>query len=537
MAANKKRFEVSGTFRESKVTIVENLDPVVEFEVNATRVRRFDFRRWLGNGFDELVFACVVTVRTMLSSRALRVASIVSYCTGGITYFLDYVAGSSAPVAAAGLLDGKVVQGYIKWLAESPTLQYTGQRNVYALTKCVLVEMIRLQLVSADPSIFPANPYPRASAHVKGQTPFSMDERRQLVGALKHELIAIHRGNFGGSDCEALVVYALALCLRTGLNTIPLIDLSRDCLRNHPLRSNMRMLVHTKWRSHSVVHTQIGTADTQTGITGDGVALLGIVLKRTAECAAAAPERLQNRLWLYRSESRISKGDVRVLVSSDLYRGVKRLVMHHDLRSDEGNPLQVNPSRFRKTLENRLWRLSGGDPFAVARIMNHSLRVSDRHYLAVTPEMEANHRALGEELVSRWRGNSIRESLAAQTLPSTTTRSPLGHCRDPYSGERAPGDGQPCFDFLSCFSCSSYVVVEEEEDLYRLLSFREFLTRERSRAGSTQWIEHYAWIIRMIDAIVQDRFAPQMADAVAERAKARPHPFWADPQVQETARG
>ncbi|MBC8749486.1 MULTISPECIES: hypothetical protein [Paraburkholderia] len=376
-------------------------------------------------GFDEVVVASILTVRTMLASRALRVSSIVSYCTAGLTYFFDYLETVEVR-PTSGELNSRLMQGFIKWLATERSLRYTAQRNVYAATKSVLSEMIRLQLVSSDPSIFPPNPYPKASAQVEGVTPFTMTERKRLVDALKRELIAVQKGDFVGSESEALVIYALALCLRTGLNTVPLIELTRDCVKSHPLRSNMRMLVHTKWRSHSVLHAPIEAKAAQTSISSDAVALLGIVMKRTEGLANEASDRLRNRLWLYRSESSISKGEIRVLVTSDLYRGASRLVSRHGLRGDDDKALRVNPTRFRKTLENRLWRLSGGD-------------------------------------------------------------------------------------------------------LYRLLSFREFLLEEKDRVGSTKWVEHFAWIVRLIDALVSDRFDPKKAAAAAARTKKRRHPFWASP--------
>jgi len=40
----------------------------------------------------------------------------------------------------------------------------------------------------------------------------------------------------------------------------------------------------------------------------------------------------------------------------------------------------------------------------VARLMGHSVRVADQHYFRPTPEMERNHKFLGEALVASWSG-------------------------------------------------------------------------------------------------------------------------------------
>lgn len=206
-----------------------------------------------------------------------------------------------------------------------------------------------------------------------------------------------------------------------------------------------------------------------------------------------------------------------------------------DLRADDGSPLVLNLSRLRKTLENRLWRLSGGDPFAVARLMGHSVRVADHHYLLPTPEMERNHKFLGEALVATWSGRHTTD-VGDPSRTVIAENTPVGRCKDPWAGELAPKDGKPCMDFLSCFRCASYVIVEEEADLYRLYSFYWFLVRERARVGASRWAKVYGWIVRLIDEQVTARFDGGRVKAAREKARVDPHPFWRDTNTLEAAR-
>ena len=311
-------------------------------------------------------------------------------------------------------------------------------------------------------------------------------------------------------------------------------------MQQHPLRDNMRLLVHTKWRAHKTAVAALkgtGVSEEHVGINGDGVALVQLVLKRTAPIANDAPAHLKDRLWLFRSENRNSPSRILALNEAHIAHAIRKLILRHDIRGDDGRPLRVNVFRFRKTLENRLWRLSGGDPFAVARIANHSVAVADSHYLRVTPEMQRNHKFLGEALVSTWRGESAgTKGAPSAPLPPTTTHTPVGRCKDPYQGDKAPKTGEPCMDFLSCFGCRSYVLVEDARDLHRVLSFCEFLDRERERINAADWAEHYGWIVRVVNEVAQERFNAALVKDARQRAKSDPHFFWKDPTIQAAAR-
>jgi len=174
--------------------------------------------------------------------------------------------------------------------------------------------------------------------------------------------------------------------------------------------------------------------------------------------------------------------------------------------------------------------LSGGDPFAVARVLGNDVRVTDDHYLDVTPELERNWKFMGESLVMDLRGS-------AGSLPKTEN-TPVGKCKDPLGAKHsAPMNAKPCIDFLSCFGCRNYVITDDERDLYRLFSFYWFLIRERESLGASRWSKVYGWIVRVIDAQVTIQFDKDLIARVRERARLQPHPYWRTPEVLDAARG
>lgn len=63
------------------------------------------------------------------------------------------------------------------------------------------------------------------------------------------------------------------------------------------------------------------------------------------------------------------RGKLTRLTEPALKYNIRGFVRRHSLVGDDGRPLELTMSRLRKTMENRLWRLSNGDLFTVAAVM------------------------------------------------------------------------------------------------------------------------------------------------------------------------
>ncbi len=326
--------------------------------------------------------------------------------------------------------------------------------------------------------------------------------------------------------------FALALALRTGLNTTPLLELRRDCLKPHPFMPRMRLLETFKRRGNatqvkSLRYTR--TELTPTSIPMDGVALLEHLLKRNEPLAAVAPPELRDAVWLYQPQAMAHRGKLTRLTEPALKRNIRGFVQRHSLVGDDGKPLELTMSRLRKTMENRLWQLSHGDLFTVAAIMGHDPKVADQSYLAVTPEMRANATIVGEALPDVYRTadtEAERKSPGNQATREDFERTPVGRCKDSLNGDRAPRDGTHCMDFLSCFGCRSYAIVGSREDLHRLFSFYWFLDGERQSIRSGDWREHFASVMSQIDSFTLDKFDNALVREAKESARCEPLKFW-----------
>lgn len=496
---------------------------------NATTLRKLDLTPYLGYGIDDWVWVCVAQLRAFLAGGGVTPATVTSYWNSGILHFFDFLISAGIPCQPF-TLENKHLVAYIDWLKGHGNWAYGSQRGRYNHTKSVLVGLQQRQLVKGGKALFPVNPFPSSNSRMKGATPLSTGERIRLAEAIRDDLIAIHKKTFDGTASEALVVHLLALAVRTGANTTPLLDMTRDCLRPHPFMPNMMLLELFKRRGNATHLKSLRFSqeeDRPVSIPLDGVALLKKVLTLTQPLADAAPDDLKDFVWLYVGEGNGKMRTKLTRLSTDmLYLGTQSLIDRHQIKGDDGEPLQVNPSRLRKTMEMRLWSLSGGDIIATAAIMGHTVQVADNNYLACTNEMRENATFVGEALPDIYR-NGEQGDAQGNVIPiASITKTRVGGCKDPYYGDRAPKDGTPCDDFFACFGCRSYAIVGSPEDLHRLFSFYWFLEREKDQARTNDWREQFHNTMRLIDVFTLDKFDNAVVLAAKERARTDPHIFW-----------
>jgi len=389
-------------------------------------------------------------------------------------------------------------------------------------------------MVPNTKQFMPARQFPRSDQDVESAEPLSQSERARFVEAIRRDVIELHHSPDDYTDADALVVYGLALSLRTGLNTGPMLCLKRNALSKHPFMPKMGMLTSYKARARATQWMTMGGAQVEVEtatVPMDAVALFNKLLERTRPLAEAAPAELRNVVWLYRSAARNRRGLLNRMTTGVLYERIEAFVRRHKLLDDNGEPLRLNNRRLRATMENRLWKLSNGDLFTVADLMGHSPTVADRSYLAVTQEMRAHATIVGEALPDMYRGTAdirIRPETPARVVPiQPVETTPVGSCKDTLHGERAPKDGtNHCVDFLSCLGCRSYAVIGSKKDLHRLFSFYWFLAGERVRIVSREWADHFAWLMSLIDAYTLDKFDNELVEDAKAWAKAEPLKFW-----------
>tara|TARA_R110002072_G_scaffold189948_2_gene347005 strand:- start:10009 stop:11607 length:1599 start_codon:yes stop_codon:yes gene_type:complete len=490
----------------------------------------FDFGPWYHKGIDEIVSACQQQISHWVITRDgdYSVKTLNSCCYNGINHFLDFM------VVLRNTLESDITfnnfnkntnELFIQYLGQSDT-DRTTQYNRYTHSKIVLRGLLQRNIIK-QPNIFPKNPFPNANRRKKGALPLSSKERNELSSALRKELKQLASDNDDPLDGFVLTCCLLAIALRTGRNTSPLLEMKTDCLRDHPLKENRKLLVVFKRRggkSHVVSLRTPEEIETITTILPDVVTIIDQVIAKTDALRKKVNEEQRQNVWLYPSARRKDYGVITSLNDLTICQNIKRLIDKYSLQDTDGKSMEINVSRLRATFINRLWKLSGNDPIITAKLGGHTLKVSNDHYLQATPEMQRDHKFMGDVLV---------QELMTNTLGSHADNTPVGKCGDPLNGDRAPKNGQHCTDFLSCFRCRSCVITGD--DLYRLFSFYWLIIKERNEIGTRHWGKVYGHIIRIIDRQIAPQFPSEQVEAARQRAKNAPHPFWCNRELLEAS--
>lgn len=500
-------------------------DALVALPPNPRNQNLIDLRRWLGRGFDDWIWAATTVLKARLHSGHYSVATIVSFASNGIKVFMPYLTENQVGITPQRPSDlgPEDVTRYIAWLR----LKYPNgstAKNYYSAFKSVVVGFMDYGFIDQrHEALLPANPFPVNGAVTRGEIPLSQSEMQRLAAALKVDLIAIHHERFASLESEAIVVLLLIIAMRSGINTTPLLEMKRDCLAPHPFMPTLMLVRTFKRRGKGAQSTSLRQThihDLAASVPMSGVAVLKKALEMTQVLVSSAPESIEDRVWLYRSSQRgKNKGRTLCLNSGSVSELTKSMVQRHGLLADDCTPLRVTLGRLRKTMENRLWKLSDGDLLAVSAVMGHSPQVADNHYLRLDGRTKAESaKFIGEALPAKLRGQDV--------VPT-----PTGSCKDSLQGALAPKNGfTHCTEFTHCLGCPSYAIVGTVKDLHRLFSFQRFLMSEIDYYAEGEWHEwqgHHQKLIAQIDRIAVENFFPKMVEQAKVLAEKDPHPFWA----------
>ncbi|MFA1025650.1 hypothetical protein ALP10_200194 [Pseudomonas syringae pv. helianthi] len=496
----------------------------IDLPRNPRNHRKLDHAKYLGLGFDAWAIQSLYAIRALLHRGDFSVVTLIGYSSNGLRYFFAFLVGGAieSPPATPNNLTRRHLERFVSWLK----LKYPNgstAKNYYTSFKSLVIAMADYGFVEDDlDGLLPPNSFPNNAQVTKDADPLTIGEMQRLLSALKTDLVAIHKGNFLGSGAEAMTVMLIITAARSGINTTPLLEMKRDALQAHPFIPNLRLINTIKRRgkgTQSKTIRQTNLLDKYSAIPLDGVAVLNKALEMSKTLVPLASKDISSCVWLYRSGQPGRFDEIVTLTPSAVFSSTRSICERHALQDDQGNRLNVTLSRLRKTMESRLWKLSGGDILEVSSVMGHTPQVADNHYLRINEEIKAEGAIfVGEAFPDKLRGVHV-------------TPTPPGGCKDSLYGNRAPKDGvNHCSEFIHCLGCPSYAIVGTLEDLYRLFSYQKFLYTEVEYYLTDEW---EVWrkcqfnYIRLIDIFTLQNFDPALIARAKAKAEASPHLFWA----------
>lgn len=457
---------------------VTNLDNYREAPWRQTWYKiEVNFHRWRYIGYPvldennqgkEVIYAdrdeIVIALRNAIWEKKLVGKSKYGYCNSGISNFLQFLDNlhtAGECISHLKQIDKKLLERYIQWLrytkvADTDTgrMSYMGAKNAYQAIKSPLQHLVAQQALPEG--IFPNSPFPNSNRSSKGQSHYPKAVMAELLRVLGQDIRGIRNGSLKLSPSQTLSVYMLVIAARSGRNPNPLIRAPRDALKPHPVKpTTMGLLVlyKTRGNSSSVQAFQKNSIEVEDMISlpMDAMTLFHEVDRLTAPLVSHASPKDRNRLWLYRPRYGKNRGQVVTMTETMLLYCAQAIVKRHQLKGADREPLRLNIMSLRKTFNQRMWQLTDGDIIQTARLTGNTHQVNDRHYLAVTPEMESNHRRLGHVMHADLTGAlHNKESLHALSMETGIVEAQLihiangdnntgvGRCRDPKNGENAP---------------------------------------------------------------------------------------------------
>lgn len=497
---------------------------IIELPRNPRRFRRIDHSRYMGFGFDAWAIQSVIVINALLQGGNFSVSTLIGYSTNGLKFFMEFLCSNvlECPPATPRDLTRHQFERFVSWLK----LKYpngTTAKNYFTNFKSLIIALADYGFVEVDPKeLLPPGVFPNNAQRTVGSHPLSLSEMQRLLSALKIDLIAIHKNRFIGSRAEAMTVLLLIVAARSGINTTPLFEMSRDALMPHPFVPNLRVINTVKRRGKGAqikVIRQTDLVDKYSAIPLDGVAVLNKALELSEPLVAHASAEISSYVWLYRSGQRGGENKIVTLADRPVCLSIKSICERHGLKNDKGERLHVSLSRLRKTMESRLWKLSGGDILEVSSVMGHSPAVADNHYLKMNDEIKMEGATfVGEYFADKLRGISV-------------TPTPPGGCKDTLYGAKAPKDGiKHCEEFIHCLGCPSYAIVGTLDDLYRLFSYQYFLQVELDYFLADEWEgwrKRQRAFIKLVDEFISRKFDSALVGQAKTKAQVSPHPFWA----------
>lgn len=508
--------------------IVRPINPVVNYPSlgsSGGNGSNFDFSPYYGKGYDDITNRAYYTAKALLkNTNAFTEATQRDYFRMGFAYFAEYLElfrySANEDLTQADITP-ELVEQYLLHL-KGRELGFTAQKGYYTYLKSLLVRMKEKGYwsdvgdINLNAKFFPKNPFPNSNKRVKGEKPLTSHEKRQVVVALKQAIKPIYQ------KTEPLTSYELTLCLlavaiQTGINTSPLLNMTTAALTDHPLKDNRKLLTVFKKRGNATqLHNLRKSEELEVvqGIKLDVAYLIEVIIERNAQVRKSTDTDL---VFAYKTTGggRGTKRGTATSLSNDLLLvNIRKFIKEYDLKDEDGRTMKLNVSRFRKTFINGIYELSGECLLVAAQQAKHSGTGTLDHYLQAPEQSKRNLGLMGEI--------RVKELTCAE--PSV----PVGHCKDPKNGDRAPKDGSFCNDFLGCFRCKSFVITGD--DLYKLYSFYWAIIRNRDEFGRKDWKRHLRNVLRIVDEEVVPAFAKlgqlQRVEAEKERAKTNPHPYW-----------
>ncbi|MGO2287989.1 tyrosine-type recombinase/integrase [Pseudomonas lundensis] len=337
-------------------------------------------------------------------------------------------------------------------------------------------------------------------------------------------------------DSFALTPFLARLAQVTGLNADSLVSLDIQDFEERHVLTNRPCLRYWKERStgEKEYHLDLFQAEISWLTTSQAREVKQVfddVIELTASFRHRAHDEDVNRLFIYRSTSPRSYNQVKSVSGSAKTLPTKMFSdfsSFYDLKTDDGQNLQLSPSRFRPSFVSELVE-RGVSMREVQVILGHK---SIRTTISYLERLDLNRTARGilREAIANIHADAIGGEINRATNPKEPVdqsviifKTPLGACKNilnpPEFVKKLRGyvPGKPCSVYNKCLACDNRLITKANlPDLYAMR--RDYLTiMSNSRVIDTPYgavvLENLALLEEILDPGMSDYSLVELEEA------------------------
>ena len=329
------------------------------------------------------------------------------------------------------------------------------------------------------------------------------------------------------------IPFLILLFFRTAINVETLFSLKRNCLRDHALPLNLKVLEFEKTRAGSNRNLSLSfPAHQKNGV----VELINFLIEYTAPWVEFAIKEEKDFLFLYKSVGN-GKNEIRSPGENFSYRALRLFIKEHNLP-------YFNFAQIRPTVATQIY-LQTRDIFRVQRLLGHSSVTMTINY--ISQEVTKNKHNLEirdgissfidsilevpvtvgrpeiftsdmkSSLIKKVNDGEISENQAkAITIGNCSTG--IARCKDPLnsplSGEK---QGRVCQQLHMCIFCENAWIFEE--DLPKVIHYRDQLEADRKNLTESVWNLIHGEAFREITEVILTSYLDETIEKATILAK------------------
>lgn len=322
-------------------------------------------------------------------------------------------------------------------------------------------------------------------------------------------------------DLEDMIPFYLFICIKTGLNPESVMRLKRNCLDDKTLKAHETLLHYVKLRSSGPMVMPVRTDGT---FSPGGLIRTYLMLSR--KCSELAGN---NSLWL------VAKPKLKNFVSAPapvtFARGVCDFAKRHNLKDDNGAPLQLRADRLRTTRKTLNYRHSNGDlqlaghdhrrDSTTVEYINNRL-TEDVHNQAIMNGQHQFHSYFSGFVIPD--GVSVADASKIIGTDAATTEAIINgkqemliaDCKDMFN---APGGrpGELCGKVWACFGCQNSIWTSRI--LPKVLWYMDFFLEQRRMLSEYEWEKKFGYPYTLITSHILPAFTEEAIELAKIAAK------------------